>query len=79
MLTGGFPQRSGGRSRSHAHHLQIRQLVTNHFLQFLSLDRSDPKKFQVLQLISALLGWTEGMYLTDWPHRILAASMASDC
>ncbi|KAF2480021.1 hypothetical protein BDY17DRAFT_303090 [Neohortaea acidophila] len=36
-----------------------RQLVTNHFLQFLALDRSDPKKFQILQLIAALLGWTE--------------------
>ena len=36
-----------------------RQLVTNYVLQFLALDRSDPKKFQVLQLISTLLGWTE--------------------
>ncbi|KAK6434219.1 hypothetical protein LTR95_009599 [Oleoguttula sp. CCFEE 5521] len=36
-----------------------RQLVTNHFLHFLALDRSDPKKFQILQLIAALLGWTE--------------------
>ncbi|KAK8218673.1 putative Golgi matrix protein [Phyllosticta capitalensis] len=36
-----------------------RQIVTNHFLHFLALDRSDPKKFQVLQLIAALLGWTD--------------------
>ncbi|KAK2735965.1 hypothetical protein FQN57_001038 [Myotisia sp. PD_48] len=36
-----------------------RNLVTNHFLHFLSLDRSDSKKFQILQLIAALLGWTE--------------------
>lgn len=36
-----------------------RQLVTNHLLHFLALDRSDPKKFQILQLIAALLGWTE--------------------
>ncbi|PGH17026.1 guanylate kinase [Helicocarpus griseus UAMH5409] len=36
-----------------------RHLVTNHFLHFLALDRSDPKKFQVLQLIGALLGWTD--------------------
>ncbi|KAK6376139.1 hypothetical protein LTS17_007390 [Exophiala oligosperma] len=36
-----------------------RQIVTNHFLHFLHLDRSDPKKFQVLQLIAALLGWTD--------------------
>lgn len=33
--------------------------MTNHFLQFLALDRSDPKKFQVLQLIAALLGWSD--------------------
>ena len=37
-----------------------RHLVTNHLLHFLALDRSDPKKFQILQLISALLGWTDG-------------------
>ncbi|KAI5305489.1 hypothetical protein KEM56_004282 [Ascosphaera pollenicola] len=37
-----------------------RHLVTNYLLQFLSLDRSDPKKFQVLQLIGALLGWSDG-------------------
>lgn len=36
-----------------------RQIVTNHFLHFLQLDRSDPKKFQILQLIAALLGWDE--------------------
>jgi len=37
-----------------------RQLVTNHFLQFIGMDRADPKKFQVLQLISALLSWSDG-------------------
>ncbi|KAI5293139.1 hypothetical protein KEM55_007263, partial [Ascosphaera atra] len=36
-----------------------RHLVTNYLLQFLSLERADPKKFQVLQLISALLGWSD--------------------
>ena len=36
-----------------------RQIVTNHLLHFLALDRSDPKKFQVLELIALLLGWTE--------------------
>lgn len=36
-----------------------RHLVTNHLLHFLALDRSDPKKFQILQLIAALLGWDE--------------------
>jgi chromosome segregation ATPase len=36
-----------------------RQIVTNHFLQFLALDRSDPKKFQILQVISGLLNWTD--------------------
>jgi hypothetical protein len=33
--------------------------VTNHFLHFLALDRSDPKKFQILQIIAALLQWTD--------------------
>ncbi|KAI1325891.1 hypothetical protein F5Y16DRAFT_376664 [Xylariaceae sp. FL0255] len=36
-----------------------RQIVTNHFLRFLSLDRSDPKKFQILQIIAGLLNWTD--------------------
>jgi hypothetical protein len=36
-----------------------RQIVTNYFLQFLALDRSDPKKFQVLQVIAGLLNWTD--------------------
>ncbi|KIV99276.1 uncharacterized protein PV09_09044 [Verruconis gallopava] len=36
-----------------------RQLVTNHLLQFLAMDRSDPKKFQVLQLIAHLLAWSD--------------------
>lgn len=39
-----------------------RHIVTNHLLHFLALDRSDPKKFQILQLIAALLGWTDGTY-----------------
>jgi hypothetical protein len=37
-----------------------KQIITNYFLQFLAIDRSDPKKFEALQLISALLGWTDG-------------------
>ncbi|KAK4455033.1 putative golgi matrix protein [Podospora aff. communis PSN243] len=36
-----------------------RQIVTNHVLQFLALDRSDPKKFQILQVIAGLLNWTD--------------------
>lgn len=36
-----------------------RQVVTNHLLHFIALDRGDPKKFQVLQLIAALLSWTD--------------------
>ncbi|KAK5053850.1 hypothetical protein LTR84_001812 [Exophiala bonariae] len=39
--------------------LHNRQIVTNHILHFLALDRSDPKKFQILQLIAALLNWTD--------------------
>lgn len=38
----------------------ISHIVTNHLLHFLALDRSDPKKFQILQLIAALLGWDDG-------------------
>jgi chromosome segregation ATPase len=52
-----------------------RQLVTNHLLQFLAMDRSDPKKFQVLQLIAQLLAWSEGMFglflATTWPITML--------
>lgn len=36
-----------------------RQIITNHLIQFLSLDRSDPKKFQILQVIAGLLNWTD--------------------
>ncbi|KAJ1338200.1 GRAB domain-containing protein [Microdochium nivale] len=36
-----------------------RQLVTNHFLQFLALDRSDPRKFQILQVMAGMLNWTD--------------------
>lgn len=33
--------------------------MTNYLIQFLSLDRSDPKKFQVLQVIAGLLNWSD--------------------
>ncbi|KAF4625244.1 hypothetical protein G7Y89_g12924 [Cudoniella acicularis] len=36
-----------------------RQVVTSYFLQFVALDRSDPKKFQILQLIASLLNWSD--------------------
>ncbi|KAF2787708.1 hypothetical protein K505DRAFT_329484 [Melanomma pulvis-pyrius CBS 109.77] len=36
-----------------------RQIVTNYILHFLAIDRSDPKKFEALQLIASLLGWTD--------------------
>ncbi|KAK3903851.1 hypothetical protein C8A05DRAFT_14210 [Staphylotrichum tortipilum] len=36
-----------------------KQLVTNHFLQFLTLDRSDPRKFQILQIMAGLLTWSD--------------------
>ena len=38
-----------------------RQLISNHFVHFLALDRADPKKFQILQIIAALLAWSEGI------------------
>ena len=47
-----------------------RHIVTNHLLHFLTLDRSDPKKFQILQLIAALLGWSDGERLENFSsHR----------
>ncbi|KAF2272726.1 uncharacterized protein EI97DRAFT_436659 [Westerdykella ornata] len=36
-----------------------RQIVTNYILHFLAIDRSDPKKFQALQLIASLLNWND--------------------
>lgn len=42
--------------------LENRHIVTNHLLHFLALDRSDPRKFQILQLIAALLQWTDGTH-----------------
>ncbi len=36
-----------------------RNLVTNYLIQYLGLERSDTKRFQILQLIAALLGWNE--------------------
>ena len=52
-----------------------RQLVTNHFLHFLALERADPKKFQVLQIIAALLGWTDGTsLLSQYTHFTLLTS-----
>lgn len=50
--------------------------MTNHFLQFLALDRADPKKFQVLQLIAALLQWTDGKRT---PFSLLHLSPLSPC
>ncbi|KAJ8102636.1 hypothetical protein POJ06DRAFT_193469 [Lipomyces tetrasporus] len=38
-----------------------RQLITNLLLSFLSLPRSDTKRFEILQLIAACLSWNEGM------------------
>jgi chromosome segregation ATPase len=37
-----------------------RQIVTNYILHFLAIDRSDPKKFEALQLIASLLNWSDG-------------------
>ena len=48
------------RIKSDLPNLRSRQLVTNHFLHFLALERADPKKFQVLQIIASILAWTDG-------------------
>ncbi|KAI5812572.1 putative Golgi matrix protein [Pyronema omphalodes] len=36
-----------------------KQLVTNVFLQFVSLQRGDAKKYEVLQLIASVLDWSD--------------------
>lgn len=33
--------------------------MTNHILHFLTLDRSDAKRFQVLQVMAGYLNWTD--------------------
>ena len=45
----------------------FRQLISNHFLHFLALERTDPRKFQILQIISALLSWTDGETVCQLP------------
>lgn len=39
--------------------ISSRQIITNYLLQFLSIDRSDPKRFQILQVIAGYLAWTD--------------------
>jgi myosin heavy subunit len=39
--------------------IEYRQVVTNYLLQFLTLDRSDAKRFQVLQVIAGYLNWSD--------------------
>lgn len=36
-----------------------RQIVTNHLIHFLTLDRGDAKRFQVLQVMAGYLNWTD--------------------
>jgi hypothetical protein len=36
-----------------------KQVITNFLLQFLSLPREDTKRFEILNLISSLLEWTD--------------------
>lgn len=54
-----------------------RQIVTSYLIQFLGLDRADPKKFQILQLIAALLGWTDEQKEKAGLQRSGAPSMTS--
>ncbi|KAK1243212.1 hypothetical protein MKX07_003840 [Trichoderma sp. CBMAI-0711] len=37
----------------------LRQVITNHLLHFLTLDRGDAKRFQVLQVMAGYLNWTD--------------------
>ena len=36
-----------------------RQVITTHLLHFLTLDRGDAKRFQVLQVMAGYLNWTD--------------------
>ncbi|KAH6897431.1 hypothetical protein B0T10DRAFT_557248 [Thelonectria olida] len=36
-----------------------RQIITNHLIHFLTLDRGDVKRFQVLQVMAGYLNWTD--------------------
>ncbi|TEA20126.1 GRIP domain-containing protein [Colletotrichum sidae] len=36
-----------------------RQVVTNHLIHFLTTDRSDPKRFQILQVMAGYLNWND--------------------
>ncbi|EGR52497.1 golgi matrix protein [Trichoderma reesei QM6a] len=38
---------------------RYRQVITNHLLHFLTLDRGDAKRFQVLQVMAGYLNWTD--------------------
>ena len=44
-----------------------KQLVTNVLLQFVSLQRGDAKKYEVLQLIASVLDWTDGAICLSCP------------
>lgn len=39
--------------------IHYRQLVTNVFLQFVSIQRGDSKKYEILQLIASVLDWND--------------------
>lgn len=47
-------------------------------LHFLALDRSDPKKFQILQLIAALLGWDDGEWSLNSSSHLHTLSLITD-
>ncbi|KHN97756.1 golgi matrix protein [Metarhizium album ARSEF 1941] len=56
------PPPGGGIAHTFSHavaNLAYRQVVTNHLLHFLTLDRGDAKRFQVLQVMAGYLNWTE--------------------
>ena len=43
-----------------------KQLVTNVLLQFVTIQRADPKKYEVLQLIASVLDWSDGGFFQGW-------------
>ena len=56
----------------------IRQLVSNVFLSFLSIQRGDAKKFEVLQLIASVLDWNDGMHLDIFATKALDESLTNE-
>ncbi len=54
-----------------------RRLVTNVLLSFLQTPRADPKRFEMLQLLSTILSWTDPEREKAGLQRTSTSSMVS--